>query len=168
MPNNSGSGLWTNEKENFFGDRGITPKRQMGKHTISTVLSILSGEKPEHFQEKVNSQDPVSWSQSLEPFGMKLAYCPYDIRKVHFYMDELISYNDLFLLHYYNKGSSVDDIMKDPDSGFVCGSHVVILHKDRIIDTKRGDFLLAKEHECMQAHTKRIFRVVPANYKRGI
>ena len=58
--------------------------------------------------------------------------------------------------------------MKDPDSGFVCGSHVVILHKDRIIDSKRGDLMIAKEHECMQSHTKRIFRVVPANYKRGI
>jgi hypothetical protein len=168
MPNPGESRLWANEKENFFGDRVITPKKQMGKHTIATVLAILSGEKPEFFQEKVNTQDPVSWSDSLEPFGMKLAYCPYDIRKVHYYMDELISYNDLFLICYYNKGSSIEDIMKDPDSGFVCGSHVVILHHDRIIDSKRGDSMVAKEHECMQAHTKRLFRVVPANYKRGI
>lgn len=71
MPSNSESRLWTSEKENFFADRGITPIKQMDKHTISTVLAILSGEKPEYYQEKVNTQDPVSWSDSLEPFGMK-------------------------------------------------------------------------------------------------
>lgn len=129
---------------------------------------MLTGKNPEDFQnDKVNTQDPNSWSDSLKPYGMKLAYCPTDVRKLKFYMDGLIKLNDLFLLCYYSPTDS--SILADPDpSGWVCGSHVVILHMNLIIDPKRGNKQPAKSHECNERHTKRIFRVVPVDYKRGL
>ncbi|CAF5168391.1 unnamed protein product, partial [Rotaria magnacalcarata] len=36
--------------------------------------------QPEDFQGNLNTQDPVSWSAALKPYGMKLAYCPHDAR----------------------------------------------------------------------------------------
>jgi len=169
MPYDNSSRLWDDNDESFFKDKEIVPIRQSGPHCVSTVLAMLSEKSPEYFQGVVNTQNPVSWSDSLKPFGMKFAYCPFDVRKIRFYMDELISYNDLFLLCYYSRKCSVEDIMGEPnESGWICGSHVVILHKDHIIDSKRGDSINAREHECMEAHTKRIFRIVPVDHRRGV
>jgi hypothetical protein len=169
MPYDNVSKLWADNDGPFFIDKQIVPQKQSGPHCVSNVLAMLSGKTPEYFQKVVNTQDPLSWSDSLRPFEMKLAYCSHDIRKIKFYIDELKSYNDLFLLCYYSKSCSIEEIMGDPDEkGWVCGSHVVILHKDHIIDSKRGDSIDAREHDCMQAHTKRIFRIVPVAHRRGI
>ena len=90
---------------------------------------------------------------------MKLAYIPFDARKLKFYMDELVSLDDLFLLSYYS-GLSLE-ILRDPDeNGWVCESHVVILHRDQIIDPASGESRPAFDHWCNGCHTKRIFRVV--------
>jgi hypothetical protein len=126
--------LWPNREENFFRNRLIEPIMQSGLTCVSTALGSLTGKGPEDFSNmqrecKLNTENPVSWSEALKPFEMKLAYLPFDARKLRFYMDELISLDDLFLLSYYS-GISLE-ILRDPDeNGWVCESHVVILHRD--------------------------------------
>jgi len=172
MISDSNCRLWHNREEHFYRSRVIEPYMQAGLTCVSTALGSLSGMGPEHFlrlqkRRKLDTNDPVSWSEALKPFGMKLAYLPFDARKLRFYMDELMQLNDLFLLSYYS-GISLE-ILRDPDNnGFVCESHVVILHRDRIIDPALGESRPAFEHWCNGCHTKRLFRVVPLNYPRGL
>lgn len=159
--------LW-NKGEQFYRDREIRPLLQNGPRCVSTTLAMLTGQKPQEFQGKMNTQDPSSWSEVLKPYGLKLAYCPTDVRKLKFYMDELIALDDLFTLSFY----TTDDakaILADPDaSGWVTGSHILILHRDQILDPATGNRTPAKEHYCNDHHTKRIFRVVPSNHFRGL
>lgn len=172
MPFNFSSAIWENAKEHFFRDRELKPATQNGPHCVSTALAILTGKPGTHFlrlqkKGKLNTQDPFSWSEALKPSGMKLAYIPFDVRKLSFYMDELVSLNDLFLLCYYSGRGT--DILRDPDEkGWVCGSHVVVLHRDQIIDPLRGERVFAFEHHCNGCHTKRLFRVVPLDHPRGL
>jgi hypothetical protein len=167
MPYDRCAPLWPSREEAFFRDRRLVPRRQQGPHCVSTTLAVLTGEAPGRFQAAVNTQDPVSWSDALRPFGMKLAYCPTDVRKLRFYLDELVAIDDLFLLCFYSPVGPA--ILADPDaSGWVCASHVVTLHRDRILDTKSGAACEAREHDCIGRHTKRIFRVVPADHPRGL
>jgi len=168
MPYDHHSPLWPDPRENFFRDITVTPIRQHGPHCVSTTLAMLSGATPEDFQGKVNTQDPVSWSESLVPFGRKLAYCSTDVRKMRFYLPELIRLDDLFTLSFYTK-LDPDVILGDPDeSGWVCGSHIIVMHRDRIYDPATGRAVPADEHRCGAYHTKRIFRVVPADHARGL
>jgi len=160
--------LWRKHDDCFFRALDIRPIRQRGPACVSTTLAMLTGKLPEDFQGKMNTQDPSSWSEVLQPYGMKLAYCPSDVRKLKFYMNELIAMDDLFTLSYY---SSVDpkDILGDPDSaGWITGSHIVILHRDKIIDPATGTATPALEHYCNEHHTKRIFRVVSSDHIRGL
>ena len=168
MPYDLRSNLWPEKKEAFYRNNHFRPIQQVGQHCASTVLAILTKTTPEVFQnEGVNTQDPVSWSNALQTYGMKLAYCPSDIRKLQFYIDELISLDDLFLLCYYSPIGC--EILLDPnEKEWVCGSHVVILHRDKVIDPKRGDSTPAKDHNCIHHHTKRLFRVVPVKHPRGL
>jgi hypothetical protein len=164
--------LWPNRDEHFYRDRFIEPFTQAGLTCVSTALGSLTGAGPEHFlglqkKRKLNTEDPTSWSEALKPFEMKLAYLPFDTRKLRFYMDELVSLDDLFLLSYYS-GMSLG-ILRDPyENGWLCESHVVILHKDQIIDPAIGESRPALEHWCNGCHTKRLFRVVPVNHSRGL
>ncbi len=165
MPYDLTAGLWSGEDENFFRHRELEPLQQKGPHCVSTALAILTGLPPEHFQQIINTQDPVSWSEALRPSGMKLAYCAFDIRKLCFYMDELVGYDDLFLLCYYTSSG----LLSNPDErGWICGSHVVVLHRDRILDPAVGRAVAAHKHPCNLRHTKRIFRVVPHDHRRGL
>jgi len=163
--------LWSGNDLSFFRDKAILPTKQIGPHCTSTVLSILTGpegETPEYFQERINTQNPISWSLELIPFGMKLAYCPTDIRKVKHYVNELISISDLFTISYYKPKRNLQ-FLEDPDEkGWVCGSHIVICHKNMIIDPATGHSQKAIDHCCIEFHTKRIFRVVPATHSRGL
>ena len=160
--------LWSNKDEYFFRDFEIRPIPQRGPHCVSTVLAMLTGKEPEDFQGKMNTQDPRSWSQVLQPYGMQLAYCPMDVRKLKFYMDELIAMDDLFTLSYYTT-LNPNEILADPNStGWVTGSHIIILHRDRIIDPLSGTSIPAREHHCNEYHTKRIFRVVPRDHHCGL
>ena len=164
--------LWDNPDEHFYREQFIEPFTQSGLTCVATALGSLMGKWPAHFlglqeEGKLNTEDPVSWSDALRPFGMKLAYVPLDARKLRFFMAALVAINDLFLLSYYS-GLSLD-ILRDPDAdGWVCESHVVILHRDQIIDPAIGERRPAFDHWCNLFHTKRIFRVVPANHRRGL
>ncbi len=160
--------LWPASDSVFYRDRIIVPQKQVGPHCTSTVLAMLTGESPEYFQDRINTQDPVSWSSALLPFGIKLAYCPTDIRKIENYLDELAAIADLFVLCYY-KPKEPSQLLNDPDKkGWICGSHIVIHHIDRIIDPALGVSMNAREHNSMASHTKRIFRIVPVTNPRGL
>jgi hypothetical protein len=164
--------LWSNRKEHFFRERYFKPVKQAGPHCVSTVLAILTGKRSSYFLRlqsngELNTQDPFSWSVFLRPFGMKLAYTPFDVRKLRFYMDELVSMDDLFLLCYYT-GRRTDMLRSPDEKGWICGSHVVVLHRDQIIDPFGGEVVHAFDHHCNERHTKRIFRIVPADHPRGL
>lgn len=168
MPYNTQTSLWPNTSDHFFKDVIINPIHQDGPHCVSTSLAMLTGQAPEFFHGGINTQDPISWSEELKPFGMQLAYCPADIRRVGFYLDELLMHDDLFAICYYTVADP-DILLGDPDaSGWICGSHIVLMHKDHIFDPAQGRKISAWEHRCRLFHTKRIFRVVPANHERGL
>jgi hypothetical protein len=83
-------------------------------------------------------------------------------------MDELVRIDDLFTLSYY---SSLDpkEILGEPnDRGWVTGSHIVILHRRAVLDPALGLSTDAFAHPCNDHHTKRVFRVVPADHARGL
>ena len=169
MPFNTNSLLWNGPSEGYFRERLIQPIEQDGPHCVSTVLAMLCGVEPERFQGVVNTQDPVSWSEALKEYGLKLAYLPSDNRKVRFYVPQLVRLNDLFTISYFTPTDPAD-VLRDPrpDDGWVCGSHIVILHGQDIIDPARGDRVPVLQHRCMERFTKRIFRVVPAGHPRGL
>jgi len=156
--------LWSGPAEVHFRSRDLAPLRQAPGRCVVTALAILTGQPPGAFD--VNTQDPVSWSAALRPHRMKLAYCPTDARKLNHYLPELLAHDDLFTLSYY---TSATQILGEPDAhGWVTGSHVVVLHRDRILDPATGASTPAVEHPGMGKHTKRIFRVVPAGHARGL
>ena len=163
MPHDVNCQLWPDRNEKFFSDRELQVICQTGPHCVSTSLAILTGADPAQFQGVVNTQDPISWSDKIGEWGMQFAYCPTDARKLRFYISELIELDDLFTLSYYTE---TNDILGDPDSnGWVCGSHIVVLHRNRILDPASGTITNANEHHCNDFHTKRVFRVVPAGYQ---
>jgi len=168
MPYNKHSKLWGEKNTKYFSENFITPITQKGPHCVSTCLAMLTDKSPEYFQKIVNTQDPVSWSDALKAFGMKLAYCPTDLRKLKYYQDELLDLDDLFVLCYYTP-SDPFEIFRDPRSdGWICGSHIVILHFDQIIDPQYGVATPFNEHGSRERYTKRIFRVIPIESERGL
>lgn len=168
MPFDTKCHLWPNNTEHFFQDAELIPLMQTGPHCVSTVLGILTCNRPQVFQGNINTQDPYSWSIALKKYGMKLAYCPADVRKIKFYMQELMELDDLFTLSYYTSNDK-NVVLGDPsDHGWICSSHIVVLHRDKIIDPQTGIENNAKDHGCNNFHTKRIFRVVPLDYGRGL
>jgi hypothetical protein len=168
MPHHMNSSLWPDRTEKFFPDRELQVTKQKGPHCVSTALAIVTSSEPETFQGVVNTQDPASWSDEIRKWGMQLAYCPTDTRRLRHYIPELIEIDDLFVLSYYT-ASQGDAILKDPDSrGWICGSHIVVLHRDRILDSASGTVSLALEHRSNGFHTSRVFRVVPADYHRRL
>jgi hypothetical protein len=160
--------LWPRTDEAYFRDRTFQALRQDAFQCVSTVLGMLSGASPEAFRGRINTQDPVSWSEALQPYGMKLAYCPTDVRKLKHYMDELVALDDLFTLSYYTT-TNPEVLLGEPDSaGWLTGSHIVLLHRSKILDSQYGTETEASDHYCNDCHTKRIFRVVPADHPRGL
>jgi len=168
MPYDSSSQLWAGDETAYFRTREIHAIRQQGPHCVSTVLAMLTGQRPEAFLRRVNTQDPVSWSEALCEWGMKLAYCPTDARKLKHYMRELVRIDDLFTLSYYSTLEH-DVILGEPDQrGWVTGSHIVILHGQNVLDPASGTSTKALVHECNEHYTKRVFRVVPRDHVRGL
>ena len=158
----------------FFRDFRVKHRQQMGPTCVSNVLAMLTNQRPETFQRPncdLNTQCPVSWSDALLPYGMKFAYCSTDCRRLKYYLHEIIEMGDLFVVSYYTGESDMhpERITRDPDeSGNIIGSHIVLLHLDKIYDSAKyhGDGI-----DCTQygeKFVKRIFRVVPSDYHRGL
>lgn len=161
------SRLWPNSEDSFFTDNDFHVIQQIGNTCVSTSLAILTGGEPKRFQDCVNTQDPISWSDKIRESGMQFAYCPTDARKLGCYIEELITLDDLFTLSFYTEGP--DEILGDPRSdGWVCGSHIVVMHRDKILDPQSGTVSDADKHSCKNRHTKRVFRVVPSDYYRRL
>lgn len=160
--------LWSNNDDHFFRDLCLSPQRQTGPRCVPTSLAILTQQTPETFAGKINTQDPVSWSSALRPYGMKLAYCPTDVRQVRFYVPDLVAHDDLFTVSYYTPINPTK-VLDDPDQdGWVCGSHVVVVHRDSVLDPSSGTRYPITTLGASGFHTKRIFRVIPADHPRGL
>lgn len=156
------------EREHYFRDIVIQPLRQNGPTCVSNCLAMLTGKRPEDFQGNINTQDPVSWSAALQPYGMKLAYCPHDVRKLKFYIEELVALDDLFVLSFCTTLDPEEILADADDTGFVTQSHLIVLHHDKIYDSAQSQCDAARNHRCDNYHTKRIFRVLPATHTRGL
>lgn len=172
---NSSAPLWDGEEFDepqgpFFDHLELDHIKQIGPTCVPTTLAMLARStgadvKPEDFMSIINSQSPHSWSKALEQYGMQLAYCNNDLRRLEYYIDELVQHDDLFLLCFYSQ-----DPPFDPDiNGKLCTAHIVTLHKDVIIDTaKTGSQgkIVANYYPRLARQTKRIFRVVPVGHPR--
>lgn len=163
------SGLWSAaSQERFFQDLILQHREQIGGTCVSTGLSLLTGEAPTFLREHINTQDPVSWSHYLSLHGMKLAYCPTDLRRLKYYMPEMLAIDDLFAIGIYSS-ENVLAIGRDPDaSGWICGSHFILLHRDTVYDTALEDAVPASSYHRLDSYVKRIFRVLPSNHPRGL
>jgi hypothetical protein len=123
MPYDRNCQLWPDRTEKFFAGKFLHPLKQRGPHCLSTSLAMLTGAAPECFQGQVNTQDPVSWSEALRTNGMKLAYCPTDVRRLRFYLPELLALDDLFTLSSFTPGRGRSILAKPNAEGWLCGSH---------------------------------------------
>ncbi len=174
---NPSAPLWDEESSDepagpHFQNVELSHILQSGPTCVPTTLAMIARSTgadvgPDDFKPIINSQSPHSWSKALEPYGFQLAYCNQDLRRLDYYIDELIAYDDLFLVSFY----SVDP-PSDPDgNGKLCTSHIVTLHRNQIYDTaKRGFFGVskAKQYSRLDRQTKRIFRVVPFGHPRRV
>jgi hypothetical protein len=160
--------LWPNATDAFFRNRELRHARQVGPTCAATSLAIVAGTDACDIAGSINTQDPVSWSAALGRFGMKLAYLPTDARKLRHYIRELVRLDDLFVVGIYTPFDPIS-ILADPRlDGWVCGSHAVVLHRDRIYDPLREEPTDALRSDRLDCHTKRIFRVVPVRHPRGL
>ncbi|MDP6326596.1 MAG: hypothetical protein QGI36_05850 [Candidatus Thalassarchaeaceae archaeon] len=172
---NMSAPLWDSHEEGepcgpFFHNLDIRHIKQSGPSCVPTTLAMLAKAtgadvNPEDFMPLINSQSPHTWSKSLEPYGLQLAYCNQDVRRLEYYIDELVEYDDLFLICFYSKTPPSDPGV----NGKLCTAHIVTLHKGVIIDTaKRGDSSVCKaiDYPRLGRETKRIFRVVPKGHPR--
>jgi len=168
--------LWDAETEGeqqapFFAHLELEHLRQSGPTCVPTTLAMLARATgadvgPGDFMPHINSQSPHSWSEALKPYGLQLAYCNFDIRRLEHYIDELVEMDDLFVLCFYSRDPPYDP---EVEGGKLCTAHIVTLHKDRIIDTARGGakaIVPASDYNRSKRQTKRIFRVVPADHAR--
>lgn len=157
----------------FFHHLDLSHVKQVGPSCVATTLSVLANATgaqttPEDFKSVTNSQSPHTWSEALKGFGLQLAYCNNDVRRLEYYIDELVDYDDLFFLSFYSK-----DPPSDPqDSGKLCTAHIVTLHRGTIYDTAKAasqdGVCAAENYSRLERQTKRIFRVVPLYHPRCI
>lgn len=160
-------------QDQFFADINLNHDRQIGPSCVATTLAMIvrtTGAEVtvEEIKEVTNSQSPHTWSNALKPYGMQLAYCNNDLRRIEHYIDELVEHDDLFLLSFY----SIDPPSDPDENGKLCTAHIVTLHKDTIYDTAKdsdsGGIIAAQDYARLKRQTKRIFRVVPLGYPRCV
>ena len=170
--------LWYEERRGepvgpFFHDLSLQHAKQVGPSCVATTLSMVANATgaqttPEDFKAVTNSQAPHTWSEALKPYGLQLAYCNNDVRRLGYFVDELVAYDDLFFLCFYS-----EDPPSDPQaSGKLCTAHIITLHGDTIYDTAKpaslGGVCKAEDYGRLERQTKRIFRVVPLYHPRCI
>jgi len=155
----------------FFKNLNLKHIQQIGPSCVATTLTMIARSTGadvtvDYFKKRTNSQSPQTWSDALKPFGMQLAYCNVDLRRIGYYIDELISHDDLFLLSFYSTNPP-----SDPDeNGKLCTAHIVTMYRDQIYDTAKsknfGGLVKAQNYSRLERQTKRIFRVVPIGHPR--
>ena len=157
----------------FFPEMAIEHTKQIGPSCVATTLAMIARTtgadvEADDFKTITNSQSPHSWSNALKPYGMQLAYCNHDARRIEHYIDELVELNDLFFLCFYSVNPP-----SDPDAnGKLCTAHIVTMHNGTIYDTAKhsgsGGVVLANDYTRLERQTKRIFRVVPLGHPRCV
>ena len=157
----------------FFPEMAIEHTKQIGPSCVATTLAMIARTtgadvEANDFKTITNSQSPHSWSNALKPYGMQLAYCNHDARRIEHYIDELVELNDLFFLCFYSVNPP-----SDPDAnGKLCTAHIVTMHNDTIYDTAKhsgsSGVVLANDYTRLERQTKRIFRVVPLGHPRCV
>lgn len=153
--------LWPDNSQPFFPSLQLDSAPVPGTFSIASIIASLTGGDLEAIMNKVGANDPVSWSLVLEDYGMKLAYCPTDIRRVIHYLDELVALNDVFILTYYTP-ERPPRILAEPDNlGWICGMHSVLVVREMVYDPYLDIRQRIYAHHCRHFHTKSIFRVVP-------
>ena len=159
------------QDETFFQDLELKHLKQVGPSCVATTLCMVARTTgadvtPENFKTVTNSQSPHSWSEALKPYGMQLAYCNHDQRRIGYLIDELKQLNDLFFLSFY----SVDPPSDPDENGKLCTAHIVTMQGSTIYDTAKypgkGGVCDASAYSRLERQTKRIFRVVPVGYQR--
>lgn len=140
----------------------IGVRQQKPQECVATCLAMLTDQEPICFST-LNTQDPVAWSEALHRYGMKLAYCPCDLRRVGYYISELRS--GTWLVGYYLTDPVPTTVGAD---GWLCESHLIIVHNGRVYDPADGMVHELDEHVVISHPTKRIFRVVPIAHPRGL
>jgi|TARA_B100001559_G_C16482882_1_gene614630 hypothetical protein len=174
---NASAPLWDEESGSeprgpFFRDLEIEHIKQIGPSCVPTTLAMLARStgadvSPDDFKKIINSQSPHTWSNALQPYGLQLAYCNHDLRRLSYIVDELVEHDDLFLLCFY----SVDPPSDPDENGKLCTAHIVTLHRDKIIDTAKVapyGVSLASQYPRLRRQSKRIFRVVPVGHPRRV
>ena len=155
----------------YFPHLNVEHVKQQGPSCVATTLSMVANSTgasttPEDFKEVTNSQAPHTWSEALKPYGLQLAYCNSDLRRLGYFIDELVEYDDLFLLSFFSKDPPSDPL----PSGKLCTAHIITLHKGTIYDTAKdkhaGGECVADDYSRLERQTKRIFRVVPLYHPR--
>lgn len=152
------SKLWTYEEPvvlNF--DASINPLVQEKRRCLATCLGMISRQDPKVFYN-VNVNNPIEWSKALMPFGLKLAYCPTTVKLLEHYIEELTTYNGLFLIGVYT-----GDIDNFDDTEKV-KSHAIILENDHIIDPLMGKKINHEFSQNVNFPVKRLFRVVNKDF----
>ena len=148
--------------ENFYPQLKLAHRVQIGGSCVSTSLSLLTGEAPAAIRQQINTQSPVSWSRYLHHYGMQFAYCAHDFRKLKYYVGDLLTLDDLFALSTYSPVNPLH-IGSEPDnSGWVCGSHFVLLLRGMVHDTRFPEPVRLSGYCDLDRYVKRIFRIVPA------
>ena len=72
--------------------------------------------------------------QALKPFGMQLAYCNHDQRRIEYIIDELKQLNDLFFVSFY----SIDPPSDPDENGKLCTAHIITMHGSTFYDTAKS------------------------------
>ena len=155
----------------FFEALSMEHVKQVGPSCVATTLSMVANAtgantSPEDFKAVTNSQAPHTWSEALKPYGLQLAYCNNDVRRLAYFVDELVAYDDLFFVCFYS-----EDPPSDPQpSGKLCTAHIITLHGDTVYDTAKwpssGGVCRLQDYGRLERQTKRIFRVVPLHHPR--
>ena len=161
-------------KDHFSQKWRLNTPSRLGPSCVATTLAMIARTtgaevEADDFKTITNSQSPHSWSNALKPYGMQLAYCNHDLRRIEHYIDELVKLNDLFFLVLFTRSTH----QAIPDgNGKLCTAHIVTMHNDTIYDTAKhsgsGGVVLANQYERLERQTKRIFRVVPLGHPRCV
>ena len=161
--------MWTDIRfPNAARDIEMQHRLQVGGSCVSTGISVITHKEPREIRDSINTQSPMSWSDYLRPFGWKLAYCNTDLRRLSNYVDELLHWDDLFVVCTYSP-QDAQDIGEEPDGdGWICSSHFMLLQGAMIYDTRFSEPIPLTEHRDLNRYVKRIFRVVPVDHPRGL
>ena len=76
--------------------------------------------------------------------------------------------DDLFTISTYSPTCPSFIGAEPDDTGWICGSHFVVLHRETIYDSVLDGPVPLSEYSDCTRYVKRLFRVVPKDHPRGL